>query len=91
MLGMTAARLRLSGLTVVLLAAGLLPWIVDGPGVARIFGVPFLLLGLFGAYGVARLGRVLPVGEAPTAFEPCANCNCANHGGNRDCARTDVV
>jgi hypothetical protein len=73
----TAARVRLGALTAVLLVAGILPWATGGPTVARVLGVPFLLLGLLAGYATTRLPAV--ASRAATRTAPpagCAGCNC---------------
>jgi hypothetical protein len=55
------ATAALGLLSAVLLAAGILPWLVDGPTPARYLGIPFALLGLVGA--TAAIG--IPAGRFP--------------------------
>lgn len=80
---MIAARLRVGGLAVVSLVAGSLPWIMGGPLVARLLGVPFLLLGLLSGYVTLRLPRWLAARQtAPAAYPaaPAGGCACGGGG-----------
>lgn len=72
-------NLRLSALAVVFLAAGIAPWFIGGPLVARLFSVPFLLLGVFVAAVAYRLRDVRP--RLSTADFPQMTGGCACGGG----------
>jgi hypothetical protein len=78
------ARLRLGGLALTSLAAGLLPWIMTGPLVARLLGIPFLLIGVFCSYATYRLPAVASAANQRTAAypaEPTGGCACGEGGG----------
>jgi hypothetical protein len=56
-----AATAALGLLSAVLLAAGILPWVADGPAAARYLAIPFAALGLLGI--TAAIG--IPTGRFP--------------------------
>jgi hypothetical protein len=80
---MTSTRgpvVMLGALAVLLVAAGVLPWVVGGSGAARGFGVPLLVVGLFAGYAVVRGGRA-PAAAAPVrTSEGCGGCRCGAGG-----------
>jgi hypothetical protein len=71
------ATAALGLLSAVLLAAGILPWLADGPTAARILGIPFALLGLLGV--TAAIG--IPAGKFPHKPAP------APKGRDHHCTR----
>jgi hypothetical protein len=79
--------IMLGALALLLVAAGVLPWLAGGSGAARGFGAPLLLVGLFAAYAVFRAARPAPVpapvtGHAPGAAAQggCGGCQCGAGG-----------
>jgi hypothetical protein len=78
----------LGSLAVLLALAGLLPWLAGGPGAAKAFGTPLLLVGLFAGYAVFRAGRPSstagarqPSGPgAPASVPGCGGCVCGAGG-----------
>jgi hypothetical protein len=86
--GMSASprtiQLRLAVLAVFSLAAGVLPWIAGGPLVAKLLGIPFLLVGLFAGYAAYRYPAVVAQARARTVAypaEPVGGCACGVEGG----------
>jgi hypothetical protein len=83
------ATLRLSVLAAVLLLAGLLPWLTDGPLPVRLVALPLLLTGAGVAAVAVRLRSVLPTPVRPRPSAPpveraCDGCACG--GGGRGAA-----
>lgn len=75
--------IMLGGLALLLVAAGVLPWVAGGSAVARGFGAPLLLVGLFAAYAVFRASRPAPepVPLPAAAGAPgCGGCQCGAGG-----------
>jgi hypothetical protein len=84
----------LGSLAVLLTLAGLLPWLAGGPGAAKAFGTPLLLVGLFAGYAVLRAGRSGPAAGArqparagwpagtgaPAGVSGCGGCVCGAGG-----------
>jgi hypothetical protein len=91
---MTSTRgpaIMLSGLALLLVTAGVLPWVAGGSAAARGFGAPLLLVGLFAAYAVVRASRpAAPTPAATQAATPaatqagaaggCGGCQCGAGG-----------
>lgn len=77
----------LGALAVLLVAAGVLPWVAGGSGAARGFGVPLLVVGLFAGYAVVRGGRAPAAASAPArADQGGMNQGGMNQGGtNQGC------
>jgi hypothetical protein len=89
--------IMLGALAVLLVLAGLLPWLVGGSGAARGFATPLLLVGVFAGYAVLRAGRTGPAaprrpvsgpasGSASGSTDRCGGCRCGA-GGCRDDAQ----
>jgi len=84
---MTSTRgpvLMLSALAVLLVAAGVLPWVAGGSGVARGFAAPLLVVGVFAGYAVFRASRA-PAAAAPAPARTsqdagCGGCQCGAGG-----------
>lgn len=83
MAAMTTARpdrgplILLGALAVLMLVAGLLPWLVGGTSAARALGTPLAVAGLLAGYAVLRTSR--PPRPAPPRRRPtggCAGCVC---------------
>lgn len=77
-------QLRLAVLAVFSLAAGVLPWIAGGPLVAKLLGIPFLLIGVFAGYASYRYPAVVAEARARTVAypaEPMGGCACGAEGG----------
>lgn len=77
-------QLRLAVLAVFSLAAGVLPWIAGGPLVAKVLGIPFLLVGLFAGYASYRYPAVVAearAGQVAYPAEPVGGCPCGVEGG----------
>jgi hypothetical protein len=73
-----SAAVALGLLSAALLAAGLVPWLVVGPLVARLIAVPFGLLGVLGVLAAAGLpsGRFphKPAPAPPGRAHHCTRC-----------------
>jgi hypothetical protein len=75
----------LGALAVLLVLAGLLPWLVGGSGAAKGFATPLLLVGVFAGYAVLRAGRAQPAPPPrPAAGQAgaggCGGCRCGAGG-----------
>lgn len=78
---MTVARIRLGGLAVVCLAAGVLPWLLDGPAAGRYLGIPFFAVAVLAVLGLTR--RPNRPGARPLSSYPLAQpggCACGSGG-----------
>jgi len=77
-------QVRLGALALVSLVAGALPWISDGPLVAKVLGIPFLAIGLFAGYAAYRYPAVNAEAEARSIaaypVEPVGGCACGEGG-----------
>lgn len=74
-------QLRLAVLAVFSLAAGVLPWIAGGPLVAKLLGIPFLLIALFAGFASYRYPAVVVAARtAAYPAEPVGGCACGQSG-----------
>ena len=79
--------IMLSALAVLLVLAGVLPWLVGGSVAAKGFAMPLLLVGLFAGYAVLRAGRAESAPPPRPATRPaagpaggCGGCQCGAGG-----------
>jgi hypothetical protein len=69
----------LGALAALLIAAGALPWLTGGTGLARAFGTPLAAVGLVAAFAVLRAVRPAPA-AVPARAGQCASCTCGAGG-----------
>lgn len=83
---MRRATLRLGALAVVLLVAGVLPWVTGGALAVRLVALPLLLAGAGVAAVALRVRSVLtrraatPAYPAPLVERACDGCSCGAGG-----------
>jgi hypothetical protein len=81
-------QLRLAVLAVFSLAAGVLPWIAGGPLVAKLLGIPFLLVGVFAGFASYRYPAVVAEARARSVVypaEPAGGCACGDNQSSGGC------
>lgn len=73
-------NVRLTALAGVCLIAGIVPWFVGGPLLARLLSLPFLLLGVFVAAVAVRLRQARPRLSTADFPQLSGGCACGGEG-----------